>query len=180
LLVKLKLDANSSSVDSVFGNHGHVFLTLSPAEYTDLHGVPFQIPEQPPIDPPPPPGANANPTAAHLAKALQLHTNAWTAYKLMRATERDLHNQLLAAADNVYIRLGYNMCSIQDMLKDLIESYGRLTKTDVKKLRAVWMSLGKADHSNLSFNKSATPPTRSPLLARLCQRNKRRTSYTTL
>ena len=105
MLVQLELDANSSSVDSVFGNHGHVFLTLLPSEYTeytDLHGAPFQIPEQPPMDSPPPPGAKANPTAAQLAKALRLHTNAWTAYKLMRATERDLRNQLTAAADDVY------------------------------------------------------------------------------
>ena len=29
LLVQLELDANSSSVDSVLGNHGHVFLKLS-------------------------------------------------------------------------------------------------------------------------------------------------------
>ena len=34
------------------------FLTLSPAEYTDLHGAPFQTPEEPPMDPTPPPGAN--------------------------------------------------------------------------------------------------------------------------
>jgi hypothetical protein len=54
------------------------------------------------MDSPPPPGAKANPTAAQLAKALRLHTNAWTAYKLMRATERDLRNQLTAAADDVY------------------------------------------------------------------------------
>jgi hypothetical protein len=102
LLVQLELDANSSSVNSVFGNHCHVFLTLSPAKYADLHGAPFQIPEQPPMDPTPPPGGNANPTAAQLAEALRLHTNAWKAYKLMRATERNLRNQLLAAADNVY------------------------------------------------------------------------------
>jgi len=141
LLVQLELDANSSSVDSVFGNHGHVFLTLSPAEYADLHGAPFQIPEQPPMDPTPPPGGNANPTAAQLAEALRLRTNAWKAYKLMRATERNLRNQLLAAADNVYwqrlrhVRLGYNMCSIQDMLNHLIESNGRFHRNGAQRSR---------------------------------------------
>jgi hypothetical protein len=58
----------------------------------------------------------------------------------MRATERNLRNQLLAAADDVYwqrlrhVRLGYNMCSIQDMLNHLIESYGRFTKTERKEV----------------------------------------------
>jgi hypothetical protein len=151
LLVKLKLDANSSSVDSVFGHPGYVFLTLSPSEYADLHGSPFQIPEQPPMDPTPPPGGNATPTAAQMAEALQLHTNAWRAYKLMRATKQKLRNQLLAAADNVYwqglrhVRLGSNMCSIQDMLNHLIESYGRFTETERKKSRAAWKSPGKVD-----------------------------------
>jgi hypothetical protein len=92
------------------------------------------------MDPIPPPGGNANPTAAQLAEALQLHTNAWRAYKLMRATKRNLSNQLLAAADDVnlrqlrHVRLGYNMCSIQDMLNHLIESYGRFTETDRKEV----------------------------------------------
>jgi hypothetical protein len=128
LLVQLELDANSSSVDSVFGNHA------------DLNGAPFQIPEQPPMDPTPPPGGNANPTAAQLAEALRLYTNAWKAYKLMRATERNLRNQLLAAADDVYwqrlrhVRLGYNMCSIQNTLNHLIESYGRFTETERKEV----------------------------------------------
>jgi hypothetical protein len=58
----------------------------------------------------------------------------------MRATERNLRNQLLAAADNVYwqrlrhVRLGYNMCSIQDMLNHLIESYGQFTETEGKEV----------------------------------------------
>jgi hypothetical protein len=58
----------------------------------------------------------------------------------MRATERNLRNQLLAAADDVYwqrlchVRLGNNMCSIQDMLNHLIESYGRFTKTERKEV----------------------------------------------
>jgi hypothetical protein len=92
------------------------------------------------MDPTPPPGGNANPTAAQLAETLRLHTNAWKAYKLMRATERNLRNQLLAAADNIYwqrlphVRLGYNMCSIQDMLYHLIESYGRFTETERKEV----------------------------------------------
>jgi hypothetical protein len=92
------------------------------------------------MDPTPPPGGNANPTAAQLAEALRLYTNAWKAYKLMRATERNLRNQLLAAADDVYwqrlrhVRLGYNMCSIQDMLNHLIESYGRFTETERKEV----------------------------------------------
>ena len=58
----------------------------------------------------------------------------------MRATERNLRNQLLAAADDVYwrrlrhVRLGYNMCSIQDMLNHLIKSYGRFTETERKEV----------------------------------------------
>jgi len=92
------------------------------------------------MDPTPPLGGNANPTAAQLTEALRLHTNAWKAYKLIRVTERDLRNQLLAAADDVYwqrlrhIRLGYNMCSIRDMLNHLIESSGRFTETERKEL----------------------------------------------
>ena len=175
-ILLVQLDANSSSADAVFGNHGHVILTLSPAECT-----------QPSMDPPPPPGANANPTAAQLAEALRLHTNAWTAYKLMQASKRDLRNQLLAAAADVYwrrlrhVRLGYNTCSIQDMLNHLIESCGPFTEQTERKEVASRMDVPwKADHSNLSFNKLAMPPTRSPLLAPLCQRNTRRTSYMTL
>jgi hypothetical protein len=92
------------------------------------------------MDPTPPLGGNANPTAAQLTEALRLHTNAWKAYKLIRVTERDLRNQLLAAADDVYwqrlrhIRLGYNMCSIRDMSNHLIESSGRFTETERKEL----------------------------------------------
>jgi hypothetical protein len=58
----------------------------------------------------------------------------------MRATERNLRNQLLAAADDVYwrrlrhVRRGYNMCSIQDMSNHLIKSYGELTETERKEV----------------------------------------------
>jgi hypothetical protein len=58
----------------------------------------------------------------------------------MRATKRNLRNQLLAAAGNVYwqrlrhVRPGYIMCSIQDMLSHLIKSYGRFTEPERKEV----------------------------------------------
>jgi hypothetical protein len=133
LVLKTELNANAASVDSLYGAHGHLFLTLSAAEYHTLSGIQFEIPGPPPMNPPP----HAAGAAAHVtAEAVRQHGVEWKSYKLMRRVETELRNQLLAAADDTYWRrmrmatLGYGTRTVRELFTHMVNTYGRFTEAE--------------------------------------------------
>lgn len=113
------------TLNSIYSDHGHLFLTLPAKEYVKVYG--------PPLDPPAP---VVNLTAAIIAEAARVHRNAWKAYNILCNTERDIRNQLIASADDVYWRTlrhsdqGYNTCTIQTLLTHMIDTYGPITEAE--------------------------------------------------
>ena len=172
LQVEIELNANAASVDSVYGAHGHVFLTLPDDDYTTLNeGQQFDIPPQPPIDPALPAGA----TQAQITETVRQHTNAWSAYRRMRKTEVELRNQLLAAADDIYFRplrhptLGYAPNTVRQLLTHLRTTYGRFTEAERKavtsRLNTPWeggpfeVVIEQIEDAANAFNMGGTPMT---------------------
>jgi hypothetical protein len=90
-----ELTANAASVDSVYGIHGHVFLTMTPTAYQMLNdGIAFVPP------------AVFNPAitvgaAAIIAESVCQHSDH-KAYKLMLHVETTLHKMLLTSRDEIY------------------------------------------------------------------------------
>ena len=92
LLTTTELNANAATVDSTHGQHGHSFLTITPAIYTVMNaGVAHVDPGPPPLVPVYP---NNAPTGAQISEAVRTHGEAWRAHRLMRKTENTLRNQL--------------------------------------------------------------------------------------
>ena len=74
-----ELTANAASVDSVYGIHGHVFLTMTPTTYQTLNdGTAFV----PPLVPDPNPAITAV-AAAIVAESVRQHSFDTKAYTLM-------------------------------------------------------------------------------------------------
>lgn len=133
LTCQTELTANAASVDSVYSEHGHAFLTMTPLDFTALNGgVPFVMPVRPPMDPVHVQGA----TAAQITEDNRLHAQAWKAYTLMRQTQQQLRNQLLAAGDDLYFRavkppvLGYSAITVRQLLYHLFLTYGTFTEAE--------------------------------------------------
>jgi hypothetical protein len=133
LVTQTELNANAASVDSVYGPHGHTFLTLSPEQYQALNGgIAFEIPVAPAMNPTHAQGATGN----VITEGVRQHTVAWKAYRLMRATETKLRNQLLEAGDDTYWRrlrmatLGYGTRTVRELLAHMLTTYGRFTEVE--------------------------------------------------
>jgi hypothetical protein len=99
LKVLKEIHEKSSSIDSVYGLHGHSFITQLAAAYTELNdGKPFVEAEEPPLQP------------FHLPAAAQFEINETnrqynyntTAYNKMRLTLLPLRNRLKDAANPIY------------------------------------------------------------------------------
>jgi hypothetical protein len=125
-----ELTENAMSYDSTYGNHGHAFLTMPAAAYQVLHGdVPFQMPQQPTINP-----VHANfATATMVAETNRQHKAAWTAWNLLRKIEKTLRKQLLDAGDSDYFAVmkvecsGFASRSVLELLEHLMTTYGQFT-----------------------------------------------------
>jgi hypothetical protein len=130
-----ELTANAASVDSVYGDHGHAFLTMSPANYQTLNdGVAFNPPEQPDPNPVIPAGA----TAAAIAEAVRQHGVAQKAYALMRLVQATLRKMLLDSSDEIYWRrmrqpvILYSARTVLELLTHISTTYGNFTEAERK------------------------------------------------
>ena len=133
LLVQRELNANARTVESVHGEHGHMFLTMPIEQYQPLHGdEPFVMPAKPTPDP----VHGDNVTAARITENTRIHTNQWAQYRLMKATDRDLRNLLLTAADEDYWGPmcdpvhGFGTVTTLDLLTHMFATYGVLTEKE--------------------------------------------------
>jgi hypothetical protein len=128
-----ELTANAASVDSVYGDHGHAFLTMSPASYQVLNGgQAFAMPAQPDQNPTIVVGA----TAAVIAETVRQHKASQEAYRLMRRVQANLRKMLLESSDEIYWRLLrqdlilYSGRTVRELLNHMNTTYGAFTEAE--------------------------------------------------
>jgi hypothetical protein len=96
-----ELTANAASVGSIYSNHGHAFLIMSPEDFQVLNdGVAFI----PPVQPAPNPEFVAGATAAVIAEAVRQHGVNQKAYACMCLVQATLRKMLLDSSDEIYWR----------------------------------------------------------------------------
>ena len=112
------LKENATSVYSSRGNPalGHYIFTASDSEYLLRSGMDFIIPLNPGVHPIVSPGA----TNAQIAHAKRKHEESTREFRLFKAVDNALKNQLVNAIDNIYIKdlqdrvKGFATCSVRD------------------------------------------------------------------
>jgi hypothetical protein len=131
-LLQRELNANAMSVSSNRGGgiHGHLSLTISPAEFQALtNNVVFVIPVYPGNAPFHPPGA----TNAQITETNRQYKADLDEYRVFNNTEQALKRQLLTAVDRLYLNelqhetLGFANSTTLALLTHLHSTYGIIT-----------------------------------------------------
>ena len=125
------LKLNATSVYSSRGNPalGHYILTASDSEYLLHAGMAFIIPFNLDVHPVVAPGA----TDAQIAHAKREHEESTREFRLFKAVDNALKNQLVNAIDDIYIKdlrdrvTGFATLSLRDILQYLYQTYGSVT-----------------------------------------------------
>jgi hypothetical protein len=134
-----ELTANAASVDSIYGNHGHAFLTMTPADYTMLNGGVAFVP---PVQPPPNPEFAAGASAATIAEAVRQHGVRQKGYALMRTVQATLRKMLLTSSDEIYWRrmrqniILYSGRTVLELLHHINTTYGSFTEAERRDVSA--------------------------------------------
>jgi hypothetical protein len=135
-IAQTELNSNAASVhsNSGGGQHGHLVLTISPAEFrTITNNVDFNVPENPPTQPVHPTGA----TGSVITEANRQHLEAKQIFKTYHEVDQALRKQILAAVPHVYIRAlkhittGYGNTTSYQLLSHLWTNYGTITQTEL-------------------------------------------------
>ena len=128
-----ELTANAASVDSIYGDHGHAFLTMTAAAYQQLNGGQVFIPPLPPaLNPAIIPGQ----TAAQISETVRRHKAEQDAYRLMRRVQTNLRKMLLDSSDEIYWRLLrqdlllYSARTVRELLHHMEVTYGAFTEAE--------------------------------------------------
>lgn len=134
-----ELTANAASVDSIYGEHGHAFLTMPAAAYQALNGgIAFVHP----IRPDPNPVIIAGATAAVIAEAVRQHSVSQKSYKLMRQVQTTLRKMLLDSSDEIYWRrmrqdvILYSGRTVLELLTHMNTTYGSFTEAERRDVTA--------------------------------------------
>ena len=112
---------------------GHYTLTASDAEYLLCASIAFIIPFNPGVHPVVAPGA----TDAQIAHAKREHKELTRKFRLFKAVDNSLKNQLINAIDNIYIKdlrdrvTGFATRSVRDILWYLYQTYGSVTSVQL-------------------------------------------------
>ena len=136
-----QLNANAASIPSHGGDglHGHVALTLSPADYAILSAIPFL----PPTNPAPIIEHPTGLTAHQITELNRLHTTACSVFRTYNEVDKALRTQIIDAVADHYIEdlydptLGYGNVSSLALLTHLWNNHGKITqdKHDANQLR---------------------------------------------
>ena len=108
---------------------GHYILITSDAEYLLRASIAFIVPFNPGVHPVVAPVA----TDAQIAHAKRKHEESTRKFRLFKAVDNVLKNQLVNAIDKVYIKdlrdrvTGFVTRSIRDILQYLYRTYGSVT-----------------------------------------------------
>ena len=118
------------------GNHGHLGLTMTPAEYsTATGGQAFNRPANPGLVPVIPQGS----TQHAILQLQHAHAINLKQYNTCNLVERTLKNIIVGAIEDTYIDsledeyVGYNNVTIPEMFQYLYTSYGAITNSDLTK-----------------------------------------------
>jgi hypothetical protein len=128
-----ELTANASSVDSIYGDHGHVFLTMTPATYQALNGGVAFVP---PVQPTTHPTIVAGATAAVISETVRQHEVGQKAYRLMRLVQATLRKMLLNSSDEIYWRrlhqeiILYSGRTVIKLINHMTTTYGSFTDAE--------------------------------------------------
>jgi hypothetical protein len=136
LNLQRELNSNAMSVHSNAGGglHGHLTLTMMPAQYLAIAGVNngFPAPLAPPANPVIPAGA----TAAATAEAVRQHQESVRIFQRYHDTDKALVRAIIAATPATYIEaladaeLGYAPLSALELIVHLRATYGTMTSAD--------------------------------------------------
>jgi hypothetical protein len=142
-----ELNANAISVHSYDGGglNGHLALTLTPAAYLAIAGVPYVPPPAPTAEPV---FANDAPTGPQITEANRLLLARQKTFKLYHDVDRALVRQILAATPVIYLQAlndrqsGFSHVTTRQMLTHLRTHYGQVTmemKDDnTNRMMAAW------------------------------------------
>jgi hypothetical protein len=147
-IAQTQLNSCAASVDSNGGDgvHGHLALTITPAEYIALSvgGVPFVAPLNPPIQPVHQQGA----TAAQIAENIRQHKEAKIIFRTYHDTDKVLRNMLIAKVDVIYIKalydatVGFGNVTCLELLQHLKTNYGIIKQEELeentKRMNTPW------------------------------------------
>ena len=157
-IVKDELKSNASSVTSDLGggNHGHLGLILSPADYQTISAVPYVRPVHP--------GPLVLQPGITQHEATRLTNDHKKAIKVFRETvdvEKALVKQLVAAVDSTYIKSLRNVTSnsitvpLHDVLDYLFTRYGQVEPDLLEETteKVQWMDYSLSDPLITIFTK---------------------------
>ena len=124
------LNENATSVYSSRGNPslGHYILTASDSEYLLRTVTAFTIPFNPGVHPVVAPGASD----AQITHTKREHEESTRKFRIFKAVENALKNQLVNAIGDIYIKdfrdrvTGFYTCSVRDILQYLYQTYGSI------------------------------------------------------
>ena len=139
-LLQRQLFTNARAVDSPRGggNHGHLAMLLSEADYVTRAGEPFIVP----VHPGPAPIAPPNATAAQLAEAIRAYNQAIADVTLYNRLRAALTAQILTAVNASFLSsledpdFGFGDVSPRTMLDHLNTEYGTMTPEELETNRA--------------------------------------------
>jgi hypothetical protein len=162
-LLSNDLKANAACISSELGCGalGHLTLTVSPNIYTTLSNTPWAAPVNPG---PVPPALLANTTAAQIANNRDHYTDRLRVYRLCDNVQNALKQQLLAAVDDISVRIlrnthtGYAGVTVIQILEHLYRTYGLLTPMAMTENdKAFRTPTTQLSPSKCSFNKLKRP-----------------------
>lgn len=140
-VLQRQLYTNARAVDSPRGggNHGHMAMLLSEAEYIARTGVPFIIP----VHPGAAPDATVGATAAQIAEAIRLYNQALTDVTLYsNRLSAALTAQIITAVNASFLSaledpdFGFSDVTPRAMLVHLRTEYGTMTPEELERNRA--------------------------------------------
>ena len=142
-----ELNANAISVHSYEGGglNGHLALTITPAAYLAIAGVPFVPPVAPTAEPVFP---NDAPTSAQITEANRLLLVRQKTFRLYHDVDKALVRQIIAATPAIYLNAlndrqsGFSRVTCLQMLTHLRAQYGKVTMAmkdeNARRMTAAW------------------------------------------
>jgi hypothetical protein len=180
-IAQKELNSNAASVHSHGGGgrHGLLTLTVSPAEYIALTGVPFL----PPPVPPPQPIIPANARATQINEAIRQHSEDQRIFQQYHDTDKALVKLILEALPRTYVEaleddsIGFANVTCRDLLTHLYSEYGTISLSDrdnnQRRMNAPWnpptpiSELFKQINDGMTFAAAAGEPITDTQASRL-------------
>jgi hypothetical protein len=143
---QLQINTNAASVHTYEGGgaHGHLVLTMMPAEYLLITPIAFAAPVAPPVHPVLPVAG----TVAQITAITKQHTEDKIAFHTYQDTDRAIVRQLLAATDHSYIAalshpaIGFTNVTALQIMTHLYATYGVISlaerEANLQRMNKTW------------------------------------------